>query len=287
MSGAGKKWAVGCGIGCGMMLLIFGGIGTCGYLGVKKFTEQAEGLEETFAEVEERFGDPADFVPSPDGTVAANRMETFLTIRADMIPVRTEMSEMLSTLDGEGSWLAKAQAGVKLVPALLSYVGERNQVLLSHDMGVGEYQYIYALSYYVMLDKDPADGPGFILSGDDDPDDETVHVNWGSDSRADDVREGRVARVRAFVNVLQVQIMENQLDAYRASLPSGTDLATDPWGAQLMTEVETMKRETLRFPWEEGLPAQLRASLEPYRDQLEQSYDEMTSVIEMGLTDED
>ena len=54
----------------------------------------------------------------------------------------------------------------------------------------------------------------------------------------------------------------------------------------LGAEVEALKLESLRFPWEEGLPEQIRASLEPYRDRLAATYDPLTSVIEMGLTDE-
>jgi len=41
------------------------------------------------------------------------------------------------------------------------------------------------------------------------------------------------------------------------------------------------------LPWEEGLPTQILGSLEPYRVRLDESYDAMTSIIEMGLTDED
>jgi len=45
MAGAGKKWLIGCGIGCGFFVLIMGGIGTVGYFGVKKFADRAERIE--------------------------------------------------------------------------------------------------------------------------------------------------------------------------------------------------------------------------------------------------
>ena len=88
---------------------------------------------------------------------------------------------MLHTLDGDGNWIAKAQVGWKMIPALLSFIGERNEILLNRNMGVGEYQHIYALSYFVLLDKDPGDGPGFVLAGDDEAEEDggPVHVNWG------------------------------------------------------------------------------------------------------------
>jgi hypothetical protein len=288
MAGSGKKWFIGCGIGCGLMLLILGGVGTCGYFGVKKIQDQVEGMEENADAVQARFGDADDFVPELDGAIPAARMETFLAIRDDMAPVRNETSEILNVLDGNGvNWVAKAQAGMKMIPAMLGFVNQRNTILLANDMGVGEYQYIYALSYFVLLDKDPSDGPGFQMSGDDEQENGNVRVDWSNNGGEEGVRDTRSERVRTYVNNVQVKVLANQLEAYRASLPAGTDLATDPWGAQLETELAAMKLESLRFPWEEGLPAQIRASLEPYSDRINETYDPMTSIIEMGLTDED
>ncbi len=288
MAGSGKKWFIGCGIGCGLMLLILGGVGTCGYFGVKKIQEQVEGMEENADAVQARFGDADDFVPELDGAIPAARMETFLAIRDDMAPVRNETSEILNVLDDDGgNWVAKAQAGMKMIPAMLGFVNQRNTILLANDMGVGEYQYIYALSYFVLLDKDPGDGPGFQMSGDDEEENGNVKVDWGGDGSEEGVRDNRSERVRTYVNNVQVKVLANQLAAYRASLPAGTDLATDPWGAQLEAELAAMNLESLRFPWEEGLPVQIRASLEPYSDRINATYDPLTSIIEMGLTDED
>jgi hypothetical protein len=171
---------------------------------------------------------------------------------------------------------------------MMRFISIRNQTLLEQGMGVGEYQYIYALSYFVLLNKDPADGPGFVLSGDeDDEEDDGVRVDWGVGDNGEEVKEARGRRVRSFINDLQIVVLENQIAAYQASLPTGAALASDPWGAQMLAEMEKMRLETLRIPWEEGLPEQTRASLEPYRDRLDASYDPMTSVIEMGLTDAD
>ncbi len=289
MAGTGKKWFIGCGIGCGLMLIILGGAGTCAYFGVKQFKDQADGLDETFEAVEAQFGDATDFVPRPDGAIPAERMETFLAIRDDMAPSRVEISNMLHTLDGDGNWIAKAQVGWKMIPALLSFIGERNEVLLNRNMGVGEYQQVYALSYFVLLDKDPGDGPGFVLAGDDEDEEDggPVHVNWGHSGDEDAVREARAKKVRVFVNDVQVAVLRNQLEAYRATLSAGTELEADSWGGTLTAELAAMDLESLRFPWEEGLPAQIRDSLEPYRTRLDQTYDPMTSIIEMGLTDHD
>ncbi len=290
MAGTGTKWMVGCGIGCGLMVLIVGSIGTCGYFEVKKFIDQADGMEENFELIETQFGEPKDFVPPADGIIPPERMEVFLAIRDEMAPTRMAASDLLLVLDDgrDANFIDKAKAGMGLVPALLGFIGVRNEVLLSHDMGVGEYQNIYVLSYFILLQKDLADGPSFTLtdSGTEDSDD-GVGVKWGISSGSGDVHENRIRRVRSFANELQSELIDNQLEAYRATLPAGTDLADDPWGAQLLAEAAALKDEDLRLPWEEGLPAQTRASLEPYSTRLDQSYDSMTSIIEIGLVDVD
>lgn len=286
MAGAGKKWMVGCGIGCGLMLLILGGAGTCAFFGVQKFKDKAEGIDAGFEAIQTRYGEPTDFVPAADGTISALRMEAFLAIREDMAPTRREMSDMLRTLDEDGNWIAKAQAGLKLVPALLSFISERNAILVQHDMGVGEYQHIYSLSYFVLLGKDPGDGPGFMLSGDDE-DNNGGHVRFGHSGGSGDVREKRAREVRETVNQTQSAVLGNQLTAYRATLAAGADPADDTWGAALLAEHRAMQDQSLRLPWEDGLPAPLAASLEPYRDRLDSSYDEMTSTLEIGLTNND
>jgi len=290
MAGAGKKWMVGCGIGCGLMLLVLGGVGTCGYLGVKKFKEQAESFDVSPSDLADRFGEPSEFVPNPDGTISPERMEAFLAVRDDMFPGRDELSDILSTLDGDSAWLLKAQAGMKMVPAVIGFIGGSLGVLSDHEMGVGEYEYIYALSYYVLLQKDPADGPSFSMTDDHDSGGGAVRFGIGTDDGGDsddDVLTGRTKHIRGLINELQVEQLNNQIEAFVATLPAGADPAADPWGAQLLAEQQIMGVETLRFLWEDGLPDQLRASLEPFRDRLDASYDPMTSAIEMGLVDED
>jgi len=290
MAGTGKKWFLGCGIGCGMMLLIGGGVGTCGYFQVKKIIDQAEGIEEKSAAVEARFGDPADFVPAADGTISPDRLEVFLSFRDDMAPTRVAASDLLLVLDdeGKGNFIAKAKAGMGLIPSLIGFIGLRNEALLENGMGVGEYQNIYVLSYYILLEKDLSDGPSFTLADSDDGDsDSGVNVNWGVSAGRGNVGESRAERVRESANRLQRKLLANQLEALRATLPVGQAVGDDPWGAQLEAELAAMRDEVLRLPWEEGLPEQLRASLEPFRDRLDMSYDAMTAIIETGLATDD
>jgi hypothetical protein len=290
MAGAGKKWLLGCGIGCGLIVLVFAGIGTVGYFGVKKFADRAERIDETFDRMDAEYGQPSDFVPEIDGHVPADRMEVFLAVRDEMRGVQQEVSDLFRTLDGDSGAgvIDKVKAGMKFIPSLFIFIEERNNIMLDHGMGVGEYQYIYSLAYYSLLGKDPADGPRFTVVSDDEehqPDGWRWKIKAGDDDEAE-IAEKRAREVRRFVNRVQSRVVENQLEALdEAGYVAGLDFET--WRAELAAEAAAMARESLRFLWEEGLPAQIRDSLEPYRTRLDATYDEMTSILEMGLVEHD
>lgn len=288
MAGAGKKWLMGCGIGCGLLVLMMAGIGTVGYFGVKRFADRTGRIEATFERMDIEYGHPSEFVPETDGRIPTDRMAVFLAVRDDMQEVQQEVSGLFRTLDGTGEAgvIAKAKAGMKFIPSLLIFIEERNRIMLDHGMGVGEYQYIYSLAYYGLLGKDPSDGPGFTVTSDDDDHEENSwrwNINAGK-SDEEDIREKREREVRRFVNRVQSRVVKNQLDALAAA-GSVKDLDFDTWRAELAAETAAMDRESLRLLWEEGLPVQIRDSLEPYRDRLDATYDEMTSILEMGLVE--
>lgn len=290
MAGSGKKWAIGCGIGCGLILLLIGGIGTVGYFGVREVVKRAETIEEAGDELVAEYGQPDEFQPRADGVIPADRIEAFLAVRQGMMPARTELGELLAVLGGDeeakksASMMNKITAGLKLVPSLLTFAGERNRVLLAEGMGLGEYMYVYTLSYYVLLEHDPTDGPDFKVTGPDDEDEGSIHWNVQTSSGGD-VYEQRDEHVRTSMNNLMTDLARNQLRALEAiaddeftDLPSG-------WRQDLATELELMEDERLRLLWEEGLPAQIRQSLEPYRGRLDAEYDPLLNAIEAGITD--
>ncbi len=289
MAGNAKKWFVGCSIGCGLMLLVVGGLGTGGYFMIRKAMDKGEEIESVMAELEAAYGCPSDFVPGATGVILADRMETFLAIREIMAPVRTEASEVLRTLHeaeegtSDQSTLDKVRAGLRLIPVLMGFVGQRNQTLLDQGMGLGEYLYIYSLSYFVMLDKDPADGPSFTLSGDDHDDEEKRVFRFSVDpgGNNDFDRQERAQRVRDYLNGIQAAMIRSQAAAWSQQ---GEDAA---WQQSLQTELALMEEEPYRLLWEEGLPAPLRNSLEPYWERLDVLYDEMTNILDCGMVESD
>lgn len=288
MAGAAKKWFIGCGIGCGLFLLIMGGIGTVSYLGIRKAMDKGEEIEGGFEELRIAYGDPSDFVPEPDGAVPAGRMITFLEARDAMAADRQEIGDILRTLDGEevgGSkpnFIQKAKAGIQLIPGLMGFVDFRNHALLTQGMGLGEYLYIYSLSYYNLLGKDPADGPSFQISGDDD--EENAGIRWNTETTEggdESVRRNRAVDIRRYLHGVQLQMARNQL----VELDRLGDLAG--FREQLILEIATMEDEPLRLLWETGLPEALRWSLETYSSQLEATYDPMVNALESGLVEID
>ena len=292
MASTGKKWAVGCGIGCGFFLLIIGVVGTCGYLGVRQIVDRADGIDASFEQLDAEFGHPKDYTPDPEGRIAPGRMETFLSAREVLAPSYNESAALMDQLSdksgaaGPAKVIGKIQAGIRFIPAMLAFIEERNQVLLQQGMGLGEYQYIYASAFFMQLHKDPADGPDFQISGPDDEDEQSGPVRWGVHTSDDDeqgVRERREIEVRRYLNKSLGLIVRNQLEALDARLVGVDDPAQLQWRAELAAEVEAMEREPRRILWEEGLPPQLRESIEPYRDRLNDSYNELMNAVEMGL----
>jgi len=283
MASTTQKWFIGCGIGCGLLILITAVIGGGIFFAVKDVVEDGKSIEESNNALVEAFGSPDEFTPAPDGSIAADRMEIFLTSRVETAESRNKMADILHTLDdesegGNGGVMAKIKAGMTMIPAILSYINTRNEVLLENGMGDGEYTYIYTLAYFSYLDKDLTDGPSFQMTGDSDDDD--GGVNWKVQSGSDNkrVRDKREKRVRRQMHQLQMSFLMNQI----ASL-DGTSGSDDELRAVLEAEREAMSSARRRLLWEEGLPPAIEASLTPYIDELNESYLPILNVIEMGL----
>jgi hypothetical protein len=283
MASTTQKWFIGCGIGCGLMILITAIIGGGVFFAVKDVMKDGKSIEESNDAMIEAFGMPDDFTPSPSGAISSDRMEIFLAARDMTSDSRDKMAEILNTLDddsdeGEGGPLAKIKAGLSLVPAVLSFLNDRNNTLLEYGMGDGEYTYIYALAYFSYLDKDLTDGPSFQMTGDDGDDDGGVSWKVESSSGGVKVRDKREKRIRRHMHELQMSFLMNQIAGLDAAAGVDEGLA-----AALEEERTAMNSAWRRMLWEEGLPPAIEASIAPYADQLNESYVPIMNVIEMGL----
>lgn len=294
MAGRVKKWQMGCGIGCGLLVVILGGVGTCGYMNVRQIINRAEFFNESVRDITAEFGEPGDFVPAADGRIAADRVEAFMAVRDSMAFLRTEVAGLLQQIeipaDGEKSAniLKNIQAGLGLVPSSLGMLAERNRALAANGMSVGEYIYLYTLAYYGLLGKSPSDGPSYVFTGPSDPDESGL--SWQGPRENEDVekvRRERDHRIRRHANKILRQVLANQLSALDATVDEQGDVDDAAWRAKLVAETEAMDKEAYRLPWESGMPERIRLSLEPFLTQLDATYDPLANVVELGMNDLD
>jgi hypothetical protein len=296
MATTSRKWAIGCGLGCGGVLLLVGFVGVAGYVFLREAVEEGQRIEAVMSEVRERHGAAADFTPAPDGTIAPDRLEAFLEVRELMAPARAEAEATLALLSGPekpetsraerlsgvlgrllalGRGARTVQAGTELLPQIFAFVSSQADALLEADMGRGEYVYLYALVYYSWLQKSPADGPGFrLVTGEEDRGAETQDEF--------DVREGRREEILSRLNGLLLPMLRRQLAALDEST-SAAARSLSPWHPALAAEIEAMEQDPYRLPWRDGLPAELEGSLQPLRGRLDTSYSALCNPMEVFL----
>jgi hypothetical protein len=284
MGGKRSAWWTGCGIGCGVILLLVIGIVVLTAVFVRDSVRGFDTAVENRAALEERFGSPGDYVPPPDGAIPAERMELFLRVREGTASVRETVGETFGSFDipderarelEEASFWERlrfvggmSRNAFGLAGELGGFFEARNHALLDAEMGLGEYTYIYVLAYYSWLGHAPADGmPGTRVHVE--PDGDAPPVTAG-------VRSMRRLSRRAHGDL--IDMLRGQLGA--------VDRAPDPmpsaeWRDVLAAEIAALQEDRFRVPWQEGLPAQIEASLEPYRQRLEATYDPLTDEFEL------
>ncbi len=272
MTDSGKKWLIGCSIAAFMMVLVLAAFVWGGVMLFRKAADGIEEMESTSRAVSQRFGEASDFTPDPGGEIPASRMEAFLAAREIMAPSRNELAATLANLDGsETGGGGKMRAGVRLIPRIFQFYGSRNEACLEAGIGPGEYGYYYILAYYNFLKKPVTAGPGFNLVGG-----AGDRGAPGTSSSEFDVREDRRENVLCAARDLALPILRNQSAALQV------DAATGPWAGRLEDEIALLEADPYRLPWRDGLPQRIARSLEPYRDRLEASWNEMSNPLEIG-----
>ncbi len=288
MSSTSKKWFVGCGIGCGLFLLVGAGVGIFGFMAVKDVVKRTDNISESYDVLVETFGSPEEFIPQLDGSIPPSRVEVFLETRRNMAPSREALSRILFVLQGEmddyessgASKLELLKSGIGFLPALFNFMESRNVAMVEEGMGPGEYMYIYSLAYFGLLEKDEGDGPALAIKGDAKGDDHNGGFQWQVGNGRDEEgvsRDERSREVRSKLNRLLGEVLSNQLLALQNS---GAAL-DDPAVLALKEEMAAMGLEKLRLIWEEGLPLQIRSSLEPFSEELDELYDPIMNAVEI------
>jgi hypothetical protein len=283
-SSATKKWLIGCGIGCGVIVVLSALLITGGVLYVRNLVEGFKDSEAMLETLTERFGSITEYCPEPDGRIPAERIEAFLAAREAIAQVRDEIEQSISLLEDEGEEIDVESAGnvfqklklvFGLIPQLADYFKARNQALLDQGMGMGEYYYIYSVVYFAWLDKSLVDGPSFPMTG------EEGDFEYNYEGREDEeAREMRRDISRRRLHRMLLPMLRNQLE--KLNLEAGPEVSQE-WKETLSSELEAMESDRYRLAWEDGLPEVIASSLMPFRNRLDSSYSRLMNTIEISM----
>jgi hypothetical protein len=250
LAGSGRKWLIGCGVGCGTLILLailltVGG----GIIMTRPFSKAVNSQKA----LNEEFGTRDDFVPPAVG-LSADRLEAFLQVRRELEPFCAQFEDIAAKFQAmeefddaaedppTGEILKRVGSVMGAVFGIAGKIGNfteaRNEALLAQEMSLGEYVWIYTLAYYSWLEYTP-----------------------GTDF--DDADSGEMGRAQKRTIRL---LMESHAEALAA--------AGDPAGAEAWREESArMKRSEEAVPFSgDRLPAGIIAALKPYRYELEELY---------------
>lgn len=318
MATTGQKWLIGCAVGCGgVMLLLVVGLLAVGFV-VKQSVEDFQAAQQSREQLEEKVGKGTDFTPEPDGSIPSERMEVFLAVREATQDERTALVEAwreipldvrrARELEQQPMWdqlkqvFSITRSGFGLANDIGAFAEARNQELLDRGMGIGEYAYIYVIAYHSWLGHPVTDGPGQRTE----PDGGSADAG-GADAREGDgstggggpqeeiapgvgpefqhdvgtaVGQGMARELYGGeVRKLLIEVLKNQ---QRIWSQATDDPEAQRWVERLQAEIDAMKAQTLRVPWQDGLPEPIEASLEPYRERLEATYAPAANPFELN-----
>jgi len=140
-------------------------------------------------------------------------------------------------------------------------------------MGMGEYYYLYTVSYYSWLGKPILDGHDFQIRGDD----EGYRFNDWEGEESDEVRQDMTLR---WLHRIILPMLHNQYEKLTGGDVPG---AQRQWQRALEAEMEAMESNRYRLVWQDGLPEVIGKSLEPFKQRLEASYSPLTNGMEIAL----
>jgi len=265
-----KKWFVGCGIGCGALVIILLVLLAVGFFFVKDMVYKFEETGELTNSLIDLYGETEDFTPPIDGRITYERMEAFLYVRESLTDVRDKLDHDLALLESmrnrEKSEETRRSAGIG------DFYTRRSQSLLEVEMGLGEYMYIYILSYYSMFEKSPGDGPGFqlIQSGK-----EWNFNKWDRDPSYEERNREMIEKTNQLI-LFMLRNLLPQLD----SPSSGPE--EDEWRGAFLAEIQALESDSRRIPWKDSLPFVIEISFRPFLTRLENTYSPLTNILELA-----
>ena len=226
--------------------------------------QQSKQLEHS---VSDRFGWATQYTPPADGIIQPDRLERFIRVReavqANCRIFQNIMDNVikLETLESDPNLPASQKASegfdslksmFSAAPTFLEFMDARNLALLTEEMGLGEYIYIYLAAYGELLALE-------------------------SQGRYADQEEAYLSpRARKEY----AQILGNQLAALQ-SADRDQDASSLALVAELQAEMTALTDGSHSAPWPYGPPGKTGESLAPYRDRLSALYCEGIVRVEI------
>ena len=282
----------GCLMGCGCLALV-AILGFGGWIGATVL--KTRGAMASRDALDAAYPGPDEYVPPFDDALDPLRLQRYLAVRTELLAscegfgevaaafremeARGEeidrhegdpsFSEILGMLGGAGGFVGRAMG---LAGDIADYQVRRDKALLGNGMGLGEATWIQAAACYGLLGHEPA----FPIP------------NEG--------RRGRGSVRRRLNTVVQGMIARHlaELQAALDALPDGSeaDAPTGETSSLLAARIATWRAEQDaltgdpdRLPFEDGLPPDLAASLEPLRADFERTWCEATSGLDLMRTE--
>jgi hypothetical protein len=269
-----SKWLLGCGVGCGCLVLLIVAFFVVIGLFVRETVGDLERASESDREIEARFGDAETIAPWPLGAVPPERVEAFLRVREATAPPRAALERSIAGLpDAERAReLERKPTFEKLVEAwsigrgafgLVREMGDlmqaRDRAMLAEGIGPREYALLYATVYHGYLGHPLDAGPRGVDPG------------AGDGAEADHFLDVPTARRRA--REALVRALEDQLAVAESK---------GPWARVLEAEIAALAADADRRPFADGLPETTSRSLEPYRSRCEATFSAVTHPFELA-----
>ncbi len=268
-------WIKGCLTGCGVFLILVLILITFVCQQCKQMFDGVIQAEQSNEQLLHELGDYDEYVPGARISVTADQMERFLMIRESMTEERAALEELFRDFDLDKALETESTPRKILnlltaVGGLLNPAGEyialRNGKLLEEGMSIGEYSWIYALTYYSWLGHDLIAGPEMIIKG------ESQELFKDGDSPLSPREQRR--RYRRAIDAM----FRNQI----GGLPEGESARRE----ELEKELGRFENSPRAILWESGLPDAEAMALEPYRSRLEATWHPATNLMEMPFQDD-
>lgn len=209
--------------------------------------------------LEERFDTQDTFTPYPEDRIPEDRIKAFLEVRKSLFPLCKTVTDHQGAFqrieDFEKSPpSAKEALGaardilkrmMRIGPDFGEFINRRNDALIEQQLGLGEYTWLYVVSYFSLMGERPI---SLIPSS-------TKPRAWYD---------------RAFPQIRSmVERHLEELEEHMQSAPGPGRLKLSERIDFWKKELDLLSFEPDRIPLQDGLPEEVAKSLLPYREQLQ------------------